>query len=531
MVNLILPLGIASAIISVAECRGHGRHMHIRRATTPSYTLVYSNLKKVPSFDDCINYTVLTGSSYSAVVPTCAQTASADSTSAKFFAVYQTSGQSSTSWWCGWWDKVETTADATISTQDGGDAIVSAYGYNFGAAATPTSSQKAAGTITTPAKSSSTTIKTTTSSAKTTAKTMTTTAKTTTTTSKTSSTTKAATTSKAATSSAGKLSTPVAQSAPTGTTTISYAATASGVPGYSFAFGGINAIPKSDMLNYWIADTGFGTPDPQVSCANHCSTDSSCQSFVVWQQGYWQNCAIFSSTISLATVSSSDTSITTYNGDAVSAAIGFNKGKDTNLSFKYTIQNPNCGMRGFLSPSFTVAWDNYIEQIDSVVTCANYCKSQSGCLVYQWQPSTSCCQTFNQDLFAEGYLTYDPTAYTFWYSAKCDLTSAISPTFRNTRLTQVQKTQYCGVKGQYNSAASGNVDQVYSTSTPDDCGKWCHVYPVFNSYRWSSVDGTCICAAPGVGMAAIPDSSATDLHYSIDCYSGITYMYTDMQAV
>ncbi|KAF3925022.1 hypothetical protein AA313_de0204051 [Arthrobotrys entomopaga] len=499
MVNLILPIGIASALLSVADCRSHGRHPHIRRATTPSYTPVYSNIKKVPSFDDCINYTLLAGSSYSVVAPTCAQRAYADSPStAKFFAVYQTNGQSSTSWWCGWWGKVETTADATSPNQDGGAAIVSAYGYNFGAAA-----------ATTPTKSSST-------------------VKTTATTSKTSS---VATTSKAATSSAGKLSTPVAQSAPTGTTTISYFATASGVPGYSFAFGGINAIPKSNMLNYWISDTGVGTPDPQTSCANHCSADSSCQSFVIWQQATWQNCAIFGSTISLAMVSSSSTSVTTYNGDSISAAIGFNKGKDTNLSFKYTIQTPKCGMRGFLSPDFTIVPDSTIEQIDSVVTCANYCKSQSGCVVYQWQPSTSRCQTWNQDVFAAGYLTYDPTAYTFWYSSKCDLTNAISPTFRNTRMTAAQKTQLCGVKGQYNYAASGNVVQVYSTSTPDACGKWCHVYPVFNSYRWSSVDGTCICATPGVGMAAIPDSSATDLHYSMDCYSGMTYMYTNMQAV
>ncbi|KAF3926084.1 hypothetical protein ABW20_dc0109870 [Dactylellina cionopaga] len=279
------------------------------------------------------------------------------------------------------------------------------------------------------------------------------------------------------------------------------------------------------MRNYWVSDTDFNSNSPQQSCADHCSSDSSCKSFVVWSQNIWFNCATYGATISLSSLQSAN--YTSFNDAGISAAIGFNKGKDTNLSFKYTFENPQCGMKGYIWYDSIVP-DSAIEEIDDIVTCSNYCKSRSSCLSYEWQPSTSRCQTFDTDMFASKYLTYDPTSLTFWYDAKCDVSRALSPTFRNTRLSADQKAQYCGVKGSYNTAASGNTYKVYNTATPDDCGKWCHVYPVFNSYRWSSVDGACVCQAPSIGMGVVKDSSSTDQHYAMDCYSGMTYLYTDM---
>ncbi|KAK6350695.1 hypothetical protein TWF718_003882 [Orbilia javanica] len=323
----------------------------------------------------------------------------------------------------------------------------------------------------------------------------------------------------------GKLSTPVSQAAPTGATTVTYVPTATGIAGFSFVTGAVDVIPSNNIVNYWISDSNLNSQNPQVSCANHCSSDSSCKSFAVWAQQTWFNCAIYSVATTTSILKANNMS--TLDDGSISSAIIFNKGKDTNASFKYSFENPKCGMKGYLwyEDAFP---DNSLDDIDDIVTCANYCKSQSGCLTYEWQPSIQRCQTWNKDMFAAGYLTYDATSTTFWYDSKCDLSKALSPTFRNTRLTADQKAKYCGIKGSYNSAASVNTYKVNSVATADDCGKWCHVYPVFNSYRWSTVDGSCICQAPGVGMAVVANSSATDVHYAMDCYSKMYYLYTDM---
>ncbi|KAF3273143.1 hypothetical protein TWF970_009307 [Orbilia oligospora] len=271
----------------------------------------------------------------------------------------------------------------------------------------------------------------------------------------------AATTSKAGTSSSssqapGKLST---QITPTGVTTVTYVATATGIAGFSFVTGAINAVPSQNIINYWISDTDPNAKSPQVSCANHCSSDSSCKSFAVWAQQTWFNCVIYSVATTTSTLETSN--MKTLDDGSISSAIIFNKGKDTNLSLKYSFENPKCGMKGYLWNSNAFP-DSGLDDIDDIVTCANYCKSQSGCLTYEWQPSIQRCQTWNKDMFAAGYLTYDPTSTTFWYDLKCDLSNALSPTFRNTRLTADQKTKYCGIKGNYNSAASDNTYKVYN---------------------------------------------------------------------
>ncbi|KAK6506927.1 hypothetical protein TWF481_005386 [Arthrobotrys musiformis] len=352
------------------------------------------------------------------------------------------------------------------------------------------------------------------------------TAKASSTTGKVSSTTPSTTSSKpgksSSTQTASGLST---QAAPTGVTTVTYAATATGIAGFSFVTGAVNAIPSQNILNYWVQDTNMNSQNPQVSCAKHCSSDASCSSFAVWAQQTWFNCAIYSVATTTSILQTSN--MTTLDDGSISLAIIFNKGKDTNLSYKYSFENPKCGMKGYLWYEDAFA-DSGLDDIDDITTCANYCKSQSGCLTYEWQPSTQRCQTWNKDMFAAGYLTYDPTSLTFWYDAKCDLSKTLSPTFRNTRFTADQKTKYCGIKGNYNSAASVNTYKVYSVATADECGKWCHVYPVFNSYRWSTADGSCICQAPSIGMAVTANSSSTDVHYAMDCYSKMYYLYTDM---
>ncbi|KAF3261540.1 hypothetical protein TWF217_004669 [Orbilia oligospora] len=269
----------------------------------------------------------------------------------------------------------------------------------------------------------------------------------------------ATTTSKVGTSSSGsqapgKVS---IQITPTGVTTVTYVATTTGIAGFSFVKGAINAAPSQNIINYWISDTDLNAKSPQVSCANHCSSDSSCKSFAVWAQKTWFNCVIYSVATTTSILETSN--ITTLDDGSISSAIIFNKGKGTNLSLKYSFENPKCGMKGFLWNSNAFP-DSGLDDIDDIVTCANYCKSQSGCLTYEWQPSIQRCQTWNKDMFAAGYLTYDPTSTTFWYDLKCDVSKALSPTFRNTRLTADQKTKYCGIKGNYNRAASDNTYKV-----------------------------------------------------------------------
>ncbi|KAK6534729.1 hypothetical protein TWF281_006030 [Arthrobotrys megalospora] len=335
-----------------------------------------------------------------------------------------------------------------------------------------------------------------------------------------------ATTSKVGPSSSSQATTRSStQQVPTGSTTVTYVATATGVAGFSFVTGAIDAVPSQNIINYWISDTDFNTPNPQVSCSNHCSTDSNCQSFAVWAQKTCYNCATYSVATTTSILQTS--TMTTLDNGTISSAIIFNKGKDIDLTFKYSFENPTCGMKGYLWYENAFP-DGSLDDIDDVATCANYCKSQSGCLNYQWQPSTQRCQTWNKDIFSAGYLTYDPTSTTFWYDSKCDVSKALSPTFRNTRLTADQKAKYCGVKGNYNTAASVNTYKVNNVATADECGKWCHVYPVFNSYRWSTKDGSCICQAPSIGMAVVANASSTDVHYSMDCYSKMSYLYTDM---
>ena len=110
MVNWTLSLGAAFALLSLtAEAKDYSRHHHLKRATTtattPPYKLFYSNLRRVPDFDDCIDYTVLSGSSYSKVAAKCAKTADVPNTGADFFAVYQTKDQKGSKfWWFGWWE-------------------------------------------------------------------------------------------------------------------------------------------------------------------------------------------------------------------------------------------------------------------------------------------------------------------------------------------------------------------------------------------------------------------------------------------
>ncbi|KAK6521585.1 hypothetical protein TWF506_001797 [Arthrobotrys conoides] len=369
--------------------------MHLRRAITPSYTLVYSGVRRVPDFDDCIDYTTFENpGTYSTVAKECASTANSPATGAKFFAVYQTDDQKGTNfWWCGWWDTaVSDMADVLETYQKDGDAIYKAYGYNFssttgtltssslsvkgasssasiksatstlasvkgnaltsasvrGNTSTSNSAKGAAstsGSSTTPmvntSKSDSTSVvknassTTDVKSSPTTSKTSSTSSKnssgsstpssagtgsatstlrsdltpTPTTLAKKASSTgsssslagvvsssigkassssgkapsaalSAATTSKAGTSSSGsqatgRLST---QTAPTGVTTVTYAATATGIAGFSFVTGAVSAIPSQNILNYWISDGDPNAKYPQVSCANHCSSDSSCES-------------------------------------------------------------------------------------------------------------------------------------------------------------------------------------------------------------------------------------------------------------
>ncbi|KAK6362067.1 hypothetical protein TWF730_005765 [Orbilia blumenaviensis] len=342
---------------------------------------------------------------------------------------------------------------------------------------------------------------------------------------KTSSATPTTTSKAGASSSAQTTGKSSSQLLPAGTTTMTYVATATGIAGFSFVTGAVDAIPSQNIIDYWISDTDLNSQSPETICANHCSSDSSCKSFAVWAQQTWFNCAIYSVATTTSTLQTSN--MTTLDDGSISSAIIFNKGKDTNLSLKYSFENPKCGLKGFLWYENAFA-DSSLDDIDDVVTCASYCKSQSGCLTYEWQPSIQRCQTWNKDMFAAGYLTYDPISTTFWYDAKCDLSKTLSPNFRNTRLTADQKTKYCGIKGDYNSSASGNTYKVYNTATADECGKWCHVYPVFNSYRWSTTDGSCYCQAPSIGLAVVANSASSNVHYAMDCYSKMYYLYTDM---
>ncbi|KAF3318011.1 hypothetical protein TWF173_008751 [Orbilia oligospora] len=128
-------LAVTTIFSFTAEANPHRyRHHHLRRATTPSYTLVYSGVKRVPDFDDCIGFTSLESSgTYSTVAKECASTADVPTTGAKFFAVYQTDDQKGINfWWCGWWETpISDMADVIESYQEDGDAIYKAYGYNF----------------------------------------------------------------------------------------------------------------------------------------------------------------------------------------------------------------------------------------------------------------------------------------------------------------------------------------------------------------------------------------------------------------
>ncbi|KAF3201827.1 hypothetical protein TWF106_002675 [Orbilia oligospora] len=159
MVNWIFTeaLAVTTIFSFTAEANPHRyRHHHLRRATatTPSCTLIYSGVKRVPDFDDCIDFITLESSgTYSTVAKECASTADVPTTGAKFFAVYQTDDQKGTNfWWCGWWETaISDMADVIESHQEDGDAIYKAYGYNFTPLGSTSSSASTKGSTSTPA--------------------------------------------------------------------------------------------------------------------------------------------------------------------------------------------------------------------------------------------------------------------------------------------------------------------------------------------------------------------------------------------